>query len=478
MSKYKRPALYYPTLEEGLPPVKRQVTETGASIPTDAEHMRVTFDVKPFGLLSDSVFDDIKMHEIPLEAKKDKPMLYATENDIAGLVVVFLRSVLASFGLDEYASVFTEVGIFHIRPDIWVVTVQGVPVGVVEVKKPDASAQPPALNHANVLGELNDFMVRLKNFYGIAPVFGLLTNFVSWRVAWLPEDDCDDIAAQEESYNGPHEFTSSNQTKTHSTPAIHQIKDDQEGEDDDDDDEDTNPVLGHLHVSKIYHRSDENNELVRAVASCLLKMLRAQHSPINLNDLSDRRLIKFQKGENGTVCWTPLALENGILWDITARTTKYLYALEDLGHGAHGRVWLACTQGGSVCVLKFSLGESPNRALDAGKDAWDKVYGAVGIKVHREKWNGHEALRMPHFAPVDPMNRGSALPLVRDTLEKHFHANGVKHNDVAWRNIGMFKAMDGTEHAVVFDMGSTSSIKDDNGWVDQAVQHLLDIDST
>lgn len=45
MSKYKRSAVYQPTLEEGLPPVKRQVTETGASIPTDAEHKRVTFDV-------------------------------------------------------------------------------------------------------------------------------------------------------------------------------------------------------------------------------------------------------------------------------------------------------------------------------------------------------------------------------------------------------------------------------------------------
>lgn len=93
------------------------------------------FDVKPFGLLSDGDFDDIKKHKTLLEAKKDKPILYATENDIAGLVVVFLRSVLTSFGLDDYASVFTEVGVFHIRPDVWVVAVQGVPFGVVEVKK-------------------------------------------------------------------------------------------------------------------------------------------------------------------------------------------------------------------------------------------------------------------------------------------------------------------------------------------------------
>jgi Family of unknown function (DUF5898) len=481
MSKYENSAFYHPTLEEGLPPVKRHITETGASIPTDAEHVGVKFYVKPFGLLSDVGFNDIKKYKTDLVAKKDEPILYASENDIAILVVVFLRSVLTSFGLADYARVFTEVGVFRIRPDAWVVTAQGVPVGVVEVKKPDAPGKPSALNHPNVLGELYDFMARLKNFYGIAPVFGLLTNFVSWRVAWLPKDGCDGIAAQEESYNGPHEFTSSNQTKTHPTPAIHKIE---EGEDDNEDTDGTSTsVDDHLHVSKIYHQSDGNTELVRAVASCLLKMLRAKHSPIDLNDLSDRRLIKFQKGENGSICWTPLTLNDGIRWDITARATNYLYALQDLGYGAHGRVWLACTRGGSVCVLKFSSSANPDRALEAEKKAWDEVYGAVGIKVHLEKWSGHAALRMPHFAPVDPNNRANALPLVEETLKNHFHANGVKHKDVAWRNIGMFIAADGNERAVVFDMGSVSSIKDDNGWVDngwvdQAVQHLLGSIST
>jgi hypothetical protein len=114
--------------------VKRQFTETGASIPTDAEHMRVTFEMKPFGLLSNDAFDDIKKHETSLDAERNKPISYATENDIAGLAVVFLRSVLASLGLESLVKVYTEVGIFRIRPDIWVVTVQGASVGVVVVK--------------------------------------------------------------------------------------------------------------------------------------------------------------------------------------------------------------------------------------------------------------------------------------------------------------------------------------------------------
>ena len=105
----------------------------------------------------------------------------------------------------RFVSIFFEIGIFRIRPDVWVVNVQGASVGVVVVKKPDALGQTPALNYPNVLGELKEFTVR---FFGITLVFGLLTTFVAWRVAWCPKDDCDAVAARE-SYNGPEDFTSS-----------------------------------------------------------------------------------------------------------------------------------------------------------------------------------------------------------------------------------------------------------------------------
>ena len=67
------------------------------------------------------------------------------------------------------------------------------------------------------------------------------------------------------------------------------------------------------------------------------------------------------------------------------------------------------------------------------------------------------------------------MPLVKSTLTNHFDAAGVKHENVAWRNVGLYTKADGSTHAVVFDMGSTSPVTSgDSGWVDQALQHLQD----
>lgn len=472
MSAFKRASSVRLTLADGIPPVKRQVTETGASIPTDDEHKPVTFQVKPFGCLPVQVFDQIKEYETLLLAVNGS-MMYSTENDITMMVASFLRSVLDSLGLLEEVNVYSEIGVFRTRPDVWVVVIRGYPAGVIGVKKPDAKNQSPALDHPNVLGELHDFMCRLKNFYGITPVFGLLTNFISWRVAWFSEDDADEIAEREEDYSGPDVFDNPPEVETSEpkTPVHAIVKEDEEEEE-----KERGSVYqqGHLTVSKIYTRSDPNNELSRAVTSALLKMLRSSHAQVDLSDLSNRRLIKFEKGDKGSSYWTPLNLDNGIQWNKMAGATKYLFALQDLGHGAHGRVWLACTSGGAICVLKFSLGTKPEEALDKEKGVWDTVYGGIdGISVHREKWGGHHALRMPHFSGVTQKDRGRVLPLVEYTLKNHFNVKRIKHDDVEWRNVGVYQAMDGTEHAVVFDMGSTSAVKpDDNGWESKAIEHL------
>lgn len=39
-------------------------------------------------------------------------------------------------------------------------------------------------------------MEHLPNFHGVSPVFGVLTNLVEWRVAWLPDEKADKIASQ------------------------------------------------------------------------------------------------------------------------------------------------------------------------------------------------------------------------------------------------------------------------------------------
>jgi hypothetical protein len=78
-------------------------------------------------------------------------------------------------------------------------------MGALQVKKPDDAQKKnnrQGLQHPNVLlgSKLYDcFMKQLPNVYGLSPIFGILMDFVSWRIIWLlPDDDAvmDDLAAE------------------------------------------------------------------------------------------------------------------------------------------------------------------------------------------------------------------------------------------------------------------------------------------
>ena len=217
-------------LQDGVPPLERRVTESGASIPKEADHKAVTFEEKSFGLLEPEVFDKIKDYELSLHVINGV-LRYASENDVAIHVTILLNDILTAFGLEKLVQVYTEVGIFNVRPDtVWVLMAQGYPIGVVEVKKPDKKSQRPALNHPNVLGKLNNFMLRLKTFYGIIPVFGLVTNMILWRVAWFPEENADEVASETKYYNGPENFQFSRSPKCLFRVPPHRIDNDDANE--------------------------------------------------------------------------------------------------------------------------------------------------------------------------------------------------------------------------------------------------------
>ncbi|MCL4419222.1 hypothetical protein M1146_03920 [Patescibacteria group bacterium] len=61
-----------------------------------------------------------------------------------------------------------------------------MPIGVVEVKKPPTERYSySVLSNENVLGQLFDYMKQLENFFGLQNIFGIVTDYVSWRICWL-----------------------------------------------------------------------------------------------------------------------------------------------------------------------------------------------------------------------------------------------------------------------------------------------------
>lgn len=67
---------------------------------------------------------------------------------------------------------------------MWLIIYIGIPIGVVEVKKPTVE-----LNYSKISGQLYDYMMRLKTFYGIKHVFGICTSYEKWRFFWFPESN-------------------------------------------------------------------------------------------------------------------------------------------------------------------------------------------------------------------------------------------------------------------------------------------------
>jgi hypothetical protein len=88
----------------------------------------------------------------------DTKTLRFTEADLQFYVQYVLIDVISELSLGKSLSIHREVTTFGIRPDAWVITANGVPVGVVEVKNPGNCA----VSDQRVVVELYDYMKRLS----------------------------------------------------------------------------------------------------------------------------------------------------------------------------------------------------------------------------------------------------------------------------------------------------------------------------
>ena len=75
-------------------------------------------------------------------------------------------------------------------PDIWVFEsgeTMKIPMAFLEVK-----TLKEGISHTNCFSQLFDCLLQSRELYGRREVFGIITNYLSWRIVWLP--DCDSVA--------------------------------------------------------------------------------------------------------------------------------------------------------------------------------------------------------------------------------------------------------------------------------------------
>jgi hypothetical protein len=472
----------------GQPPIDvGSISSSSASVPSNHAPATVELDDSGFALFESDGCPRKGVHQVlwSLFANDQNEYFeWSSEHDICGFVTLFLKEVARE--LDLPLKFRTEVGFFSLRPDITVVKALGIPVGVIEVKRPTKGI----LDNQAVLGELYDYMKQVVNFYGLKQVFGILTTYQEWRVCWMTDDHSIRLAGiapvEEEVKTEPRTppvkgFKGREKT---SPPGLTPSKTMEGGHGLDKMEEESgspatiekDDTARRMMSTRVWN-VDEN--VFNVVGSALWKMSAAE---TDQTKVGPGQMVIQVTQSSFFWCKRPVAtFVDRLQWTKVPRA-KNLLLLEDLGVGHSGRVWLVCSASGLVGVLKFSVAEPPNgwlgdlqttrnfqkEKLETELKWWKKIYPELGKMCRVQKFAGFWALLMPHLC--SPKRNDVALQGVEDSLREHFVKHGLEHRDVAWRNIGFYK-QNGKDWYVVYDLESVTA-NPSGDWVEEAINSL------
>ena len=416
---------------------------------------------------------------------------YATEADIVGFVKIFLRDIIVAMNLDF--TLVNDLSIKHIAPNICVVTDGHRLVGVIKVKKRGQDI----LIKPTVLGELFDQMLLLEGFYCSGPVIGILTTLEEWLFAWFDADHSHFTAISEElqaeksscltpakaAASPPYRYSPPGNTPSQRSGRRHALE---VAESEDEEEENLQPYDDRtLHTTGVLHSQAEFQTVLRHLYTAFKRMneVRLYHTfgvP--------RCLFQLHKDKNG-ITWHPMGripidVENLSAINFCSRSdVLHLLAVEDLGRGGSGKVWLTCTVSSrkpTICVLKFH-NKNSTQILNQEKCSWDTVYPEFQSITSVDTWSGSTALKMPHFCSISSdEDRAFFKQRIEDMMRDRFHSHGLVHRDVRWRNIGIYERKKegkdgGTERVpVLYDLESVRRFveTEDSGWIEKAMAQL------
>ncbi len=315
-------------------------------------------------------------------------MLWTSEADVQRHVTNVLEDVIAALGLQQDLSTRLEVGIDGHIPDVVVITSNGVPKGVVEVKTP---LSPDIMTDGLLHGQVYSYLMWLKSFYNISEVIGIATTYEEWRICWLSVSD-------------------------------------------------TGEVDEALHGSEVKKYNDP--DIIKFIASALQKMNSATW--IKPTILKGRPLLTFNpKGWS----WEKCQVDSVDHEKLPAHNCQNFMLVEDLGCGLDGHVWRACSKAGRGCVIKFPrlqkeekqlpkkerISILDNRVLEEYQN-WGLAQTAVPVRV--VTLNEINALLMPSIETFTekPANENILKQVIK--LIGLWASKGLLHDDLEWRHVG------------------------------------------
>ena len=378
------------------------------------------------------------------------PLQYSTEQSVGEYVSSVMKdlaaalSVYVGFG-DEGLTFAPELSIFGDRADFWILRRFGVPVGAIEVKKPDRGI----LAKEEVAGQLYDYMLRLRAFYGLDHVFGIASTYAEWRVFWL--EDCETVATSTEMPPKPEHTDTSASLIRRLVPNVPDWTTSAS---------DANTVLIQstpspakdrvVRASKVYKWDDP--DLLGVLLSVLLRMARSPATRLKVLTSIERKYIRVT---TDTWLWDSLDKEFGLrLWPMARKDTRNFYLLLHLGDGVSGRAWLAASEGGAACVLKFPRSDAGDLDGTFEREAtiWRDVWGVTSARVQIVA--NKKTLVLPYVQMVQDAHNAD-VDAAKRAIKKLANEKWC-HTDLSWRHIGLITKAKKTE-AVLIDFGNVKA---------------------
>ena len=470
--------------------------ESGSSIPSNHEEVRL--DESDFPLES---FDTLprepdlwQKHTNQMRRIQRPYVQMNTEADTANFVRLALGDAIEFADLPLWLS--AENAMASLRTDMLVLKApSGLPVGVIEVKKPDDKELP---DRPAIFGELFDYMMFLRSTFNLEKVYGILTRYSDWFVCWLDSSSSSSSSSSVSTPSPPctpeRRYKDSVEPSTPSNPPTPQVNNtdpesppsrsqvQKKGHSVFDKLEEGKKPVSHDEVERRMSRSRKFAYNDRDFWPMIISVLRLMCST-PVGPFSGYRYVAEVGPQISGFKWRTLdrevRTEEMDFGKLPHPNQKKFYVWENLGCGVSGRAFLATSTESpfSVCVVKcFFSGsvskdekqKSREESRDLEYDCWRNIYPE--FKCRKVSiFTNRPALLMPYFSSIDIADRQSLLPKVKETLVNRYDNKGWFHGDVKWRNIGQDKE----KNVVVFDMGQVRKKKEtDEGWVQKAIDEL------
>eukprot|EP00053_Salpingoeca_punica_P021581 m.213153 g.213153 ORF g.213153 m.213153 type:complete len:670 (+) comp23422_c0_seq1:39-2048(+) len=479
--------------KDGFPKLVCKLSQisTEGHVPSDKAHRKAAMLEKPFCF--DRVHTTPKPSMVWTSVDDNDVLKYSNEATTHSHVENVVKDVtrhlrdLPGFK-DLQLEISREMNVGPTKPDIWVVTRFGMPIGVVEVKMPriEEAGQTNSfpMDEPNVHGQMLDYLVALRNMHNVA-AFGILTTYRHWRICWLPESD--EVAAAppvvdltrrsvseavellQPSNPAVTAASSASASASSSDPAAassRPIRGAKEKAKESIAANITAQLSGldlgdsgrELRSSKMLQWDEP--DLIHVLFSAFRKMCTLQLR-LSLDDIlrPERQCVVVMAEHQHTKIYslpatiTPTTLD---LSRLAGKDTSEFFLLHQLGAGVDGVVFLACDNRGVHAVLKFAKQGREDAVVEESR-RWRRL-----PDVNAGSWCGvlssMTALAIPYFRPAHLSDATPAekMTAARSAVERMANA-GMQHADLSWRHVGLYRRSDnGALDGVLFDLAAVN----------------------